>query len=241
MRRVGGTPRAGKKFFVCKITAVARTAKRRRGPGRPPGARGETSRESLLEAARDELAARGTSAFTLRGVAERAGVQAPLLNYYFGSRGDLLGAVVDDAIRERHPAMIAALKSEGSPAERLTRFVSFFVARLAETPYLAQLFQELVISADDERTRRFAEQFGNPIFASLVATIQEGQARGDFGDLDPRYAAIGVMSLCVHFYLAAPLAQRLDLLGPSPAENAQDYARNVTRLLLDGLMRRRDA
>ena len=67
-----------------------------RRPGRPVGSQTGEGREALLQAARELLAERGMPRVTLREVAERAGVQPALVNYYFGGKAGLLRAVVDE-------------------------------------------------------------------------------------------------------------------------------------------------
>ena len=70
----------------------------RRRPGRPAGSQPGEGREALLQATRDLLAERGMPRVTVREVAERAGVQPALVNYYFGSKADLLRAVVEQVL-----------------------------------------------------------------------------------------------------------------------------------------------
>ena len=58
-------------------------------------ARGDDTRLQILAAARDALAEHGAAATTTRAIAERAGVQLSLVHYHFGSKQQLLAAVLD--------------------------------------------------------------------------------------------------------------------------------------------------
>ena len=49
----------------------------------------------MLHAAREEVAARGFDAVTLRRIAERAGVDAAMVTHHFGSKSGLFRAVLD--------------------------------------------------------------------------------------------------------------------------------------------------
>ncbi|MFH8801886.1 TetR family transcriptional regulator [Streptomyces sp. NPDC017936] len=66
------------------------------GPGAgPPGRRDAAStRAAILGAARDLLARRAPADITLRAVAERAGVSAPLILKYFGNKDALFARVM---------------------------------------------------------------------------------------------------------------------------------------------------
>ncbi|CAG7658036.1 TetR/AcrR family transcriptional regulator [Actinacidiphila bryophytorum] len=60
--------------------------------GRRPG-RTDT-RDTILSAAREQFLAQGYHAVTLRAIAAEAGVDAALINYYFGSKRGLFGAAM---------------------------------------------------------------------------------------------------------------------------------------------------
>lgn len=57
--------------------------------------RGSATRLKILQAARATLLAGGTAGTSTRAVAERAGVPLSLVHYHFGSKHDLLAAVLE--------------------------------------------------------------------------------------------------------------------------------------------------
>jgi AcrR family transcriptional regulator len=57
--------------------------------------RGSATRLKILQAARETLLESGTGGTSTRAVAERAGVPLSLLHYHFGSKHDLLAAVLE--------------------------------------------------------------------------------------------------------------------------------------------------
>ena len=77
--------------------------------------------EAIKAAARQQMAAEGTAAISLRGIARDLGVTAPALYRYFADRDDLITDLLLDAFNALADAMIAA---EAAPprdhyAERL--------------------------------------------------------------------------------------------------------------------------
>ena len=73
-------------------------------------ARGDATREQILTAAREVLAADGYSGTSTRAVAERAGVQLSLVHYHFGGKQGLLTAVLEyenERLLERQQALYA--------------------------------------------------------------------------------------------------------------------------------------
>ncbi len=64
---------------------------------RRPGPHATASSRLILRAAREELAEHGYGGSTVRGVADRAGVNTSLVHYYFGSREGVLTAALREA------------------------------------------------------------------------------------------------------------------------------------------------
>ncbi|MFD9325191.1 helix-turn-helix domain-containing protein [Streptomyces sp. NPDC060065] len=94
---------------------------------------GRPTRDRILDAAREELAARGYNGTSTRGVARRAQVDIRLIHHYFGSRNSLLRTALQPsrcvtAAREAPgepdtplcPSPDAPRRDTGSEAARLT-------------------------------------------------------------------------------------------------------------------------
>ena len=68
-------------------------------PARKPDlrrARGDDTRQHILDAARETLSEQGAARTTTRAIADLAGVQLSLVHYHFGGKQQLLAAVLDD-------------------------------------------------------------------------------------------------------------------------------------------------
>jgi AcrR family transcriptional regulator len=88
---------------------------------RGPRAKSGEAREAILDAAREQFAAHGYDATTMRGIARAAGVDAALPSYYFASKNELLVATLRLPI---HPGTIVeGLLSQGLDGlgERMVR------------------------------------------------------------------------------------------------------------------------
>ena len=92
--------------------------------GRGPGRRAGRRKTAVLEAACRVIADRGADATRFADVAAESGVPVSTLQYYFGSREDLLVA----AFRHASGTEIAALEAEvaamADPWEQLERIIS---------------------------------------------------------------------------------------------------------------------
>ncbi|HZG89632.1 MAG TPA: TetR family transcriptional regulator [Pseudonocardia sp.] len=94
---------------------------RRRGR-RPAGA---DTRAQLLDAARTEFAARGYEGATVRAIADRAGVDAAMVNHWFGGKEALFTASIYIPV---DPGVVLAEVLPGDPERLGERIVGRFLA-----------------------------------------------------------------------------------------------------------------
>jgi TetR/AcrR family transcriptional regulator, regulator of cefoperazone and chloramphenicol sensitivity len=80
--------------------------------------RGEETRSRILEAALDLFAASGFEGAGTRTIAERAGVNLPAIQYYFGSKEGLYRAVVEQFSEEMRTGVAPVAERIGSALAR---------------------------------------------------------------------------------------------------------------------------
>jgi TetR/AcrR family transcriptional regulator len=207
-----------------------------RGPGRPAGSGGQQlGRESILAAAKELLADQGTARVTLRMVAERAGVRAPLVNYYFGSKAELFDAVLDEVGSRLRDRLQGIAAQDGTPEERFRHYIAGLIHSMAADPFAPRLIAELVFFPDDERTERFVRNVGQPNLAALVQVLEDGVASGAFDPLDPQQLAPVLLGSCFFYFIGAPALRRIMASDPLDPKSVDSYAAYVGELLLHGI------
>lgn len=121
-------------------------------------------RERLIEAAKDEIHARGFAATTIARVAEAADVPLGNVYYYFKTKDDLVRAVIDDHL-DYVDTLLAEASKVDSPARRLDRFLELMADNDEDVARrgcpLGCLSQDLVKADgrfENDRSRLFAKQ-----------------------------------------------------------------------------------
>lgn len=109
--------------------------------GRRPGP--STSRQAILDAAREQFAAKGYRAATMRTIAAAAGVDTALIRHFFGTKDTLFAASLD-VPRESTERIVAALSSAAPGIGQ--RFARTYL-ELWEDPTSGQPLQAMVRSA----------------------------------------------------------------------------------------------
>ena len=150
-------------------TAVQTPAGQRRRGRRPGGA---DTRELLLDAARVVFAERGYDGATVRLIAERAGVDAAMVNHWFGGKDALFTASLHIPI---DPATMLAEVVPGDPehlAERvLARFLQMWDASGAAQ--FSALIQS--IATNDTAAQILREFISRVLVAKIFAKIAPDQ------------------------------------------------------------------
>ncbi|MFC9848066.1 TetR family transcriptional regulator [Streptomyces sp. NPDC060223] len=136
-------------------------APRRRGrPSRTQTEAAPATRDSILEAAREEFSERGYEKTSVRGIAKAAGVDSALVHHYFGTKEQVFEAAIEVVLA---PALAASTELGDGPldgvGERMTRFIfGVWENPTTRTPLLA-----IVRSA-------FNNEVAAAIFRRLIAT-----------------------------------------------------------------------
>lgn len=114
---------------------------------RGPYAKSAVRRAEIVRAARDSFVEHGYERSTLRGIAERAGMSTVGMLHHFGSKEELLVAVIADReSQERERAARAADPSAGQAAS-LTQIFVDVLREHQEAPELMRLWGELIASS----------------------------------------------------------------------------------------------
>lgn len=218
---------------------------RRRGPrrpGRPRHAELDEAevRERLLEAATELAAAQGFETCGLRVIAARARVSPAMISYYFGDRAGFGEALYKRAF-ERVSARVRTLVDAPGFAERdgLDELVALHVAAMTADPWLPKLIASELLAhgASPLRSRLFRDLTRGPLMA-MIHWLEDEQDQGRLRkDVDARWMAISIASLCAFPFLILPIVgEELGLaLGSGFAE---ELVAHTQHFLADGLRAR---
>jgi AcrR family transcriptional regulator len=166
--------------------------------GRTQAERRATSERRLLDAAAKVIAERGTTSVSFADIAREAGCSHGLPGYLFGSKTDLLLALVDDVLREFRLVLVnpAIGESRGLPA--LLVMLRVFLESLGRPwPYTRAVYVMIgeaagappVLQAALNHHQDSARQL---IVDSLREGIDLGQVRPD---VDPEAQAVVLFGL----------------------------------------------
>ena len=189
---------------------IPRKQREPRRPGRPR-AEQSNQRERLLDAAVECFAADGIGATSLRNIAVKAGVTPALVNYYFGSKEQLLDAFIAERVAPVVAVLRENLLAAGTdPRALLTAFVHGIHDAVARFPWWPSLWVREVLNDKgalrDVLQREIAPQVAQLLAGSLATAQQRGKLNAD---LDPRLLVVSMMGLTMFPLAAEPLWRRI--------------------------------
>lgn len=213
-----------------------RTVRKPRKPRRPgrPRADDVNQRERLLDAALACFAAGGIAATSLRGIATRAGVTPALVNYYFGSKEQLVDAFVVERVVPAVGALRESLLAAGTePRTLVTTFVQGIHEVVARHPWWPALWVREVLT-DDGALRDLMHKLIGPQVAQLLAgSLGAARERGELSaDLDPRLLVVSLIGLTLFPLAAEPVWRRT--LGATDIDHTA-LLKHTLALLAHGL------
>jgi AcrR family transcriptional regulator len=166
---------------MAKLGTEARVVSASALPRRTQEQRRAATREALLNAAIDSICEIGLNATTLGMIADRARVTRGALQHHFGSRDDVLAAVIE-VVRELNFDIDLAATRALPLGERIDAILACYRAAFTSKPFLAALNIWLGIQGEPALLERL-----QGIIASMQPRIQEIWLRVfEDLDLDPR-------------------------------------------------------
>ena len=181
------------------------------------------------------MAEKGLPRVTVREVAERAGVQPGLVNYYFDGKEGLLRAVVAHVASRTLERASSALAQDGSAEQRLRAMLRAVIVGMTEDPYGPRLIAEQILFGREEAIDEFADRFARRQLTLIQDLINSGHKDGSFRELDPLFLVPGVLGGAIFFFLAAPVLRRLFGIEEIDRELAEKFADHYVDVVLHGV------
>jgi AcrR family transcriptional regulator len=208
----------------------------RRTSGRP-SADASVGREVILGATIELLRTRTPEQLSILEIAAAAGVTRALVRYYFGDLKGLLMAVTEHLMQQLQDRMEAALRTDGSLAERVHQRLLLRLEFMREHPHFERLaFSEIYQSGSVP----IDEAAGSPLHRitrrglELTGMLLDDAPRAQ---VDPRFVHLAILSVSAFLPLAQPLLAELFGGGAKADRKVDEYLWFVSRMLADTIER----
>jgi AcrR family transcriptional regulator len=189
---------------------MARSRPQPRRPGRPT--QGDPNlRERLLDASLGAFVSGGIAATPLKTIAGAASVTPALVHYYFGSKEQLIAAVIEERLMPVLAQMQASLAGGLESTAGIARsFVAALHRVVAEYPWLPVLWVREILTEGGALRELLLTRIAPMIPQQLAARFGQAQQDGKLNaGLDPRLLVVSLIGLTLFPLAAEPIWRRL--------------------------------
>ncbi len=157
-------------------------------------ARGDDTRERLLDAAGESFAARGFHATTTRDIAAAAGMSPAAVYVHHQSKEELLYLIALEGHVRTRDLLAAAIAAHTEPVDQLCAAMRAFVTFHVEEHAMARVINYELVSLEADH-RREIDRLRRSIRREVQSVVERGVADGSFDTPDPKMATMAILSL----------------------------------------------
>jgi len=184
----------------------------------------------IKEAARKVFMEKGFDGTTSRDIAEAAGINVALTNYYFRSKEKLFRMIFEDAHREFFHESHELLQKPISLREKIPQLIAADFRLFAKNPNLALFLlterhrhPELLTSAEEQP----------PTLAFFLNQVQEAVDQGEIRPVSPAHVLQLIMANVQFLFLSKPIMVQCANLKPTTyADFADQHQQLVTQMIM---------
>jgi AcrR family transcriptional regulator len=197
-------------------------------------------RGTLLECARGLFLQHGFGNVSTRQIAAAAGTTPAMIHYHFGDKPGLYRAMLESVVQPLIDRVQQLEQGAGAEAPGLEAVMTAYMRMVAANPWFPALIIQEVLAQNGRMRGEFIERFAARTAPALVAVLRREREQGKLrGDLEPRFAAVSLLSLCVFPFVSLPITG--PVLGFRPEGDDLDrFIRHTTQLFREGVAARGD-
>lgn len=196
----------------------------------------------IFEAALRVFAQKGKDGARLQEIADEAGINRPLLHYYFRTKQKLYEAVAAHMFGQFLDSFDAP-SHDGPFADVLKAFIDHYVDNTREHEHMAKWMVAENMAGNPFLGERLAEAFeteGSPQ-RHMEEAILRATERGEIRPVNPKQLMLTIVSACVFFFIQLPTVKMLNPLAREDFDAFVEARKeHVFEVIYYGLARREE-
>ncbi|MCF8389814.1 MAG: TetR/AcrR family transcriptional regulator [Bacteroidales bacterium] len=159
--------------------------------------------QKIINAASKVFVKWGKKASSMQLIADEAGINRTLLNYYFRSKDKLFNIVFDKIFFELIQKAAEILESDIDIIEKLDRFIDVYISGLLSNPYIPVFILNELNTNPEHLLKLFKDSGLKPI--RLKEDIIKAMDQGRIIKTDPLHLIVNLISMIAFPLAAKPL------------------------------------
>ncbi len=196
-----------------------------------------TTEEKIIEAARKIFTQKGYAAARTRDIAEEAGLNLALLNYYFRSKEKLFDIIMLETLQQFMTGMKNLLNTEStSIEEKITMVVGNYIDMLTKQPDLP-LF---ILSEIKANPKKLIAKMGIKDFlmnSYFLKQFKEGVKAKKLPPLDPLHFIMNIVGLTVFPFIGSQIVQSIGDINQQQFNKLMEERKRLIPQWIKGMIR----
>ena len=194
-----------------------------------------STEEKIKEAARKLFTHKGFAATRTRDIADEAGINLALLNYYFRSKQKLFDIIMMENFRHFIKGISFSFLAESIPLEqRLSKVVNMYIDFLTENPDLPLFILNELRNNPDQLAAGIESEIG-PSRAQFFGQLKQAAANGLIG-INPVHLMANLVGLTVFPFVARPILQKVADVDDTQFNELMQQRKELIPLWLKGML-----
>jgi len=166
-------------------------------------------KESILDSAEKLFATLGYDGASTRLIANEAGVNVAMLNYYFGSKKGVYKTVLERRYKGFHQDLFDLNKRDISSWDKLSQFIEMYSSRILSQHSFHKLIQrEMSLRQRPETADFICSQMAQSAH-EVCKILKEGIKNKSFKEVDPEFTVATIFGTNYYLIGIAPVASLL--------------------------------
>ena len=163
--------------------------------------------DKILKSATSVFIRKGKAGASMQEIANEAGINRTLLNYYFRSKDKLFEKIFISVFLKFIPSLIEKLYSEKPILNRIEDVIDYYFLMLIDNPHIPVFILQELSSNPERMVRNIREKGLNP--SSFLSILSMEMEKGNLRKMDPRTLMVNLLSLIIFPFAASPLIEGL--------------------------------
>lgn len=168
-----------------------------------------SAEEKIKEAARKLFTQKGFDAVKTRDIAEEAGLNLALLNYYFRSKQKLFDLIMIENMQQFIQTIVLRIsESNIGVAEKVEKVVVAYIDMLTANPYLPIFVMNQMHSTPAKLVEKM-EPVLRTVSGNFIKQLEGAMERGEIKKIHPFHFLANLVGLTVFPFIGRPLIQKV--------------------------------
>lgn len=169
------------------------------------------SQRQIVDAPRDIFQRKGFDGARMQDIADAAGINKALLNYYFRSKEALFEAVFHEALGKLLNPILEVFGSPRHLEWKIGILVNRYSEGLMQNPHIPG-FVLHEINRNPKRLVAFIERQKIGSIKNFLDQLEQGMREGRYRKTDPRQVMVHLISMIVFPFVARPMLQTVFMM-----------------------------